>query len=596
MNESYKDWTSLRLDFIQLWKHVKKRRKKQFSILLVGTIFASFSEMISIGAAIPFLGALVAPEVIFENIYFKPFIYLFGITKPEQILMPLTIVFGVGALLAGLMRMIVLWATTRLSFATGHDLGIDIFAKTLHQPYEKHLNRNSSEVINGISMKIDRVIFFIILPFINIVTSFLLLIFILLALFSINPLISLVTFGSFGLIYFVIASLSKKQLLLNGKILATESTNRIKALQEGLGGIRDVLIDNSQHNYTEVFKDADYPMRRAQGRNVFLNQSPRYGMEALGMVAIAALAFTLSQIEGNAISFIPVLGTVALGAQRLLPALQQLYGSWSLIQDGRAVFKDALDLLSQTIPDQDPLDEKSRLPFNNKIEFKDVSFAYEGSEEEVVLKDINFSIKKGDCIGIVGKTGSGKSTLLDILMCLLQPSDGSILIDGVEITEKNKRAWQTNIAHVPQSIFLPDSTVEESIAFGRKKEIINHERVVEVARKASLSKAIEEWPKKYQTIVGERGEKLSGGQRQRIGIARALYKKADVIIFDEATSALDSETESEVLKSIQGLEEELTIIMVAHRVSTLNKCNKIIEINDKTIVNKTDYTMLTEQQ
>jgi len=192
--------------------------------------------------------------------------------------------------------------------------------------------------------------------------------------------------------------------------------------------------------------------------------------------------------------------------------------------------------------------------------------------------------------------GSGKSTLLDILMCLLQPSDGSILIDGVEITEKNKRAWQTNIAHVPQSIFLPDSTVEESIAFGRKKEIINHERVVEVARKASLSKAIEEWPKKYQTIVGERGEKLSGGQRQRIGIARALYKKADVIIFDEATSALDSETESEVLKSIQGLEEELTIIMVAHRVSTLNKCNKIIEINDKTIVNKTDYTMLTEQQ
>jgi ATP-binding cassette subfamily B protein len=302
-------------------------------------------------------------------------------------------------------------------------------------------------------------------------------------------------------------------------------------------------------------------------------------MEALGMLLITALAYTLAQQEDGVSKAIPILGALALGAQRLIPVLQQIYGSLSSVQGGRVSLQDTLELLDQSLPEYHDQPAPKALPFHNQIILKQLSFRY-CQQTPWVLNNLNLVIGKGSRVGFVGITGSGKSTLLDIVMGLLQPTQGTIEIDGQSITSSNNRAWQAHIAHVPQVIFLADSSIEENIAFGVPKDQIDHKRVRKAAQQAQIAESINSWPKQYQTFVGERGIRLSGGQRQRIGIARALYKKADVIIFDEATSALDSETEQAVMQSIESLGENLTILIIAHRLTTLKACTQIVELGE----------------
>ncbi len=563
---------------LRLWHHISLRRRGQFGLLLVLMIIASFAEILSIGAVLPFLAILTDSERVFTNTYAQPIIQLLGLTEPKQLLLPLTIAFGLAALIAGFMRLLLLWASTRLSYVTGADLSIDIYRRTLYQPYAVHVSRNSSEVINGISGKTGATINIINMT-LNLIGASVMLITILMALLSVDPVIALTAFGGFGLIYFLIIQLTRKRLLINSQTVARESSSVIKSLQEGLGGIRDVLIDGSQSAYCQIYRNADQPLRRAQGINAFINYSPRYGMEALGMVLIAVLAYTMAQQPDGIARAIPVLGALALGAQRLLPALQQAYGSWSAIQGGQASLQDTLDLLDQPLPDYANHPTPFPLPFKQEISLSSLSFRY-STQTPWVLNSLDLTIVKGSRVGFIGTTGSGKSTLLDIVMGLLQPTTGTIEIDGQPILLGNQRAWQAHIAHVPQAIFLADCTIEENIAFGVPKAQIDSKRVRLAAQKAQIAEIIETWPKQYETFVGERGIRLSGGQRQRIGIARALYKQADVIIFDEATSALDNETEQAVMQAIEGLSKDLTVLIVAHRLTTLRNCTQVVQLAD----------------
>jgi len=572
---------SIRSLLKHLWGHISFRRRKQFGLLLLLMLLTSLTEILSIGAVLPFLGVLTAPERIFELPIAQPVIRALNITEPNQLLFPLTIVFGLAALISGAMRLFLLWMSTQLSFATGADLSISIYRRTLYQPYAVHCARNSSEVINGISSKTGGVIN-IIAMFLNLISSTVLLTTILIALLSIDPLIALTAFGGFGLIYLVIIRLTRKQLSVNSMRMARESTQVIKSLQEGLGGIRDVLIDGSQNTYCEIYRNADLPLRRAQGSTSFVGLSPRYAMEALGMMLIAALAYFMAQQNEGIVGAIPVLGALALGSQRLLPVMQQAYSSWSGISAGQASLQDALELLDQPLPDYLSQPAPQPLPFNQSISIKNLCFRY-NPKTPYVLTNLNLTIDKGSRIGFIGITGSGKSTLLDIIMGLLQPTGGSLHIDGQKVTPSNHRAWQAHISHVPQAIFLADGTVEENIAFSVPKDQIDTGRVRLAAQQAQIAETIEGWPKQYQTFVGERGIRLSGGQRQRIGIARALYKQADVIIFDEATSALDNETEQAVMQAIEGLSQELTVLIIAHRLSTLKNCTQIVELGEGSI-------------
>jgi ABC-type multidrug transport system fused ATPase/permease subunit len=578
----------------RLWAHINPRRRVQFSLLFLLMLLASFAEVMSIGAVLPFLGALTTPDLIFFHPLAQPLINALSLTSPKQILLPLTIVFSMAALFAGVMRLILLVVQTRLSFAIGADFSFSIYRRTLYQPYAVHLMRNSSEVITGITNKANGLVNNAISPVFMILNSTLMVIFILIALLSIDTKIAIAAFIGFSAIYAIVIFATKRALVRDSQRINYESTQVLKALQEGLGGIRDVLIDGTQATYCNIYRNADLPLRRALANISIISGCPRYGIEALGMVLIAALAYSLADSSLGIGNTIPVLGALALGAQRLLPVLQQAYSSWTSIRGGQASLAEVLSMLDQPLPDVTTL--SSSISFNHSITLNTVAFKYTKNAPWVLRPDLCLSIPKGCRIGVIGATGSGKSTLLDIIMGLLQPTNGSLAIDGVNITRHNHRGWQAHICHVPQTIFLADTTIVENIAFGVPVEQIDHSRVHQAAQKAQIGQTIESWSKKYNTVVGERGVRLSGGQRQRIGIARALYKKTDVIVFDEATSALDNDTERVVMEAIEKLGDELTVIIVAHRLTTLKNCTQIIELEDGQVKRMGSYGEIVSQQ
>jgi ATP-binding cassette subfamily B protein len=313
---------------------------------------------------------------------------------------------------------------------------------------------------------------------------------------------------------------------------------------------------------------------------------PRYVIESLGIVLVSIVAFFLSSNDRGLSNTIPILGALAIGAQRLLPLMQQAYTNWGAVLSGRASVLEAMNLLDQPLPGYLSNQNIDTFIFQKEICLKNVGFNY---ALKPTLKNINLVIPKGGVIGFVGTTGCGKSTLLDIIMGLLRPSAGSLLIDGRPVTSENAQAWQKHIAHVPQSIFLSDATILENIAFGVPYGQINNSRVIDAAEKAQIADVLSSFTDGYHTKVGERGVKLSGGQRQRIGIARAIYKGADILIFDEATSALDGQTEYKVIEQIGKMANGITILIVAHRLTSLKHCTTIVEMSDGEIKRTGQY-------
>jgi ABC-type bacteriocin/lantibiotic exporter with double-glycine peptidase domain len=568
--------TSL-LDLLrQLWVFISPRRRSQLSLLLVLMLIVSILEVFSIGAVLPFLGVLTSPGYVYDHPWTQGFITFLGIREASGLLLPMTVVFIAAALAASASRLLLLWATMRLSYAIGIDLGFSIYRKTLYQPYSTHVARNSSEVIHGISVKAPNIISEVIQPVLIIITSIFMLSIIIPGLFYFDPAIALAALTGFSCIYMLVVKITRKRLLHDSQVIALEGTKVIRVLQEGLGAIRDILIDNRQDTYCRSYQDANTKLCEAQARLRFFGQSPRFLIEALGMLLIAVLAYSLAMQENGLVTALPILGVLAMSAQRLMPVVQQAYGAWSSILGSKTSLQETLILLNQAIPDNaDNL--ISTLPFEHSIVLRDVYFRYDTSANWV-LKGVNLTIHKGQRVGFIGITGSGKSTLLDIIMGLLEPSSGSIEVDGVPVTAYNHRAWQVQLAHVPQSIFLSDETVESNIAFGVSPKDINEAAIRNAARQAHIAGVIESMPMKYKTTVGERGVRLSGGQRQRIGIARALYKKANVIVLDEATSALDNETEAAVMEEIEGLDKRITIFIIAHRLTTLKNCSQIVRL------------------
>ncbi len=572
----------------RLWSHIAPRRKKQLALLMIMMIAASLAEIASIGAVLPFLGALVSPDTVFANPNIQPVVRYLKITEPAQLLLPLTLLFIVAAILSSIMRLTLVWAQTRLGHAIGADLSAQTYEHTLYQPYSVHISRNSSEVITGISSKVGAVVHSCILPLLTAASAGLILITILTLLILTSPFVALITLTGFGLFYALIMTLARKKLAKNSQRISRESSQLIKALQEGLGGIRDVLIDGTQPVYCAIYKSADRPLRRAQADNQIIGASPRFLVEALGIALIAGLAYSLVIRAGDATTAIPILGAFAIGAQRVLPLMQQLYGSWSSVRGWQASLSDVLELIEHPLSDYAKSNNNESIKFQKSIKLRNLSFRY-NDRSPWVLRGISCEIPRGTRVGFMGATGSGKSTLLDVLMALLTPVDGNLEVDQLIISQRNFRSWQSHISHVPQSVFLADTTIAQNIAFGVPLEQIDYQRLVMAAERAQIAKLIESWEDGYNTLVGERGVRLSGGQRQRIGIARALYKPADLLVLDEATSALDHETESDVMSAIDSLGNDITVLMVSHRLSTLRSCDVIYELEAGRITRSGSY-------
>ena len=578
----------------RLWNHLSLRRQRQLVVLLCLMLISAFAEVISLGAVLPFLGVLIAPEKVYAYPLVSDIVKAFGITSPNQLTLVLTIIFALLVMAAGVLRVFLLWLSTKISYASGADLSLEVYRRTLYQKYQIQTSRNSSEVISGITNKVNGVSVGILLALLTIISSSILMLSIAVTMFVINAKIAILASLGFGLSYIFTTVAFRSKLRANSHRIAKEEVRVIKALQEGLGGIRDVLLDSTQPVYCEIYRKADQPLRVAAGNNLFIAQSPRYIIESLGILMIVGLAFSLSDQPGGIAASMPTLGALALGAQRLLPALQLIYSSWASIVGHFASLSDTIDLLDQPLPEGALLPPPPSMPFNNKIEIKDVSFRY-SEDGPWILNNINLTIPKGSRVGFVGTTGSGKSTTLDFLMGLLEATSGSLIVDNQKINSTNVRSWQQIIAHVPQNIYLADTTLAENIAFGVPTELIEMDRVKKAAEQAQIAEFIESRPLGYQAFLGERGVQLSGGQRQRIGIARALYKKASILVFDEATSALDTTTEQSVMQAIGKLDSHITVLLIAHRLTTLQHCDFVVEMANGRIIEQGSYQQMLER-
>ena len=572
----------------RLYKHMPPRRKKQLILLVVLMLCGAVAELMTIGAILPFLALMANPARATSYPQLQGLFASLGWHDPNQILFPVTFLFAFVVIVAACVRILLFWASQKYVLRLGYDLSINVYKRTLYQPYSYHVSKNSSELIAGIN-KIQDVIVGVLTPLMQMVMSAVISVFILAALVSIDPVAALSAAIGFTLIYVGISYITHHILRTNSHIIARMQTGRIKTIQEGFGGIRDVLIDHAQSIYIDKFRRIDLEFRNAQLVNQFIGGAPYFAIQAFGIVLIAGLAFTLSQGSGGIAAVLPILGAMALGAQRLMPLVAQIYNGWSSVVGNQRILLDVLEMLDLPIVEEQlEKQDTTSLPFKNKIELDNVSFRY-GEAGSLVLDDINLVIKKGSRVGFIGKTGSGKSTLLDLIMGLLPPTSGTLSIDSTLLEAKTTRGWQMQIAHVPQSIYLSDTSISENIAFGIQPERIDIELVRDAARRADIAEFIDTLSQGYDTFIGERGVRLSGGQRQRIGIARALYKQADVLIFDEATSALDNETEEAVMEAIRALDENLTILIIAHRLTTIEHCDKIFRFDSGRLVAEGSY-------
>ncbi|MDO8769886.1 MAG: ABC transporter ATP-binding protein [Burkholderiaceae bacterium] len=580
---------------LQLLEKMSKRRRLQLVGLSVLMLLGAVAELATLGAVIPFLSLLTDPALASNYPLLNKLFFMLGWDKETSILLPATVFFACTAICAAGLRTFLSWIGFKFTFGLGADISVEVYRRTLYQPLCFHVARNTSEILAGL-VKVQSVVFGVINPLIQGVVSLALSLAIIGALIYIDVVTAFVAAVGFSLIYVAVSFSTRRRLSTNSKIIADGETQRVQAAQEGLGSIRDIIIDGTQDIYINRFQKIDAAHRQAQTVNSFISTAPRYIIEGIGIVLLVSLAYLLSFRTGGVSAAIPVLGALAIGAQKLMPQMQQIYYSLATFSGSRAILADVIRLLEQPIsPEYLQLAPSSVEHLQVGISLKNVSFSYQGDAPEVI-KHLTLEIPRGSRVGFIGKTGSGKSTVLDLIMGLLAPTSGGIEIDGQPITGANRRAWQARIAHVAQAIYLADASIAENIAFGIDVQHIDQERVREAAQKAQLAEFIETLPAQYQTGVGERGVRLSGGQRQRIGLARALYKRADVLVLDEATSALDDATEKAVMKAIDSLGDHITVLIIAHRVSTLSNCDRIFELRNGSLLREGSYQDLIQPQ
>ena len=567
-----------------LYRTLPARRRRQawgtVGLMLIGAL----AEVVSVGSILPFLAVLTNPT----RLGSIPLVGgLIGALPPGTNLVAVTALAFISLfIVSGLVRLALAWVSQSLAFNIAYDLSVTAFAKLIRQPYSYYVERHSGEAL-GQFEKLHYITFSTLLSGVQALISSVVAALLIALLIVVNPMAALISAGLLIGTYLLISLGVRAILSRNSEAGSLHATLRIKRVQEAIGGIRDILLDRSQPAFEREFEYSADVFRRVSSLNAFISVSPRILIEMLGMAMIGAYAWSLAGSPGGLTAAIPMLGAFALGAQRLLPLLQQSYGGWSAFISNRRNVIDVVDLLNldiRTLPEAAP----GTITFRQSIAFDRVGFSYPTGGK--VLHDISFMIQKGERIGIAGTTGSGKSTLMDLLLGLLDPGEGAILVDGRRLDDRSRASWQSEIAHVPQAIYLTDDTLAANIAFGVPEREVDMQRIEAAAASAGIGDFITGLADGLATRTGERGIRLSGGQRQRIGIARALYKRASVLVFDEATSALDTRTEEGVMASIAGLGPEMTIVMIAHRLTTLKDCDRVIHLEHGRIDKVVDST------
>ena len=561
----------------------KERRLSLIVLLLV--MGMALLETAGVASVMPFLALLGNPEMLETNSVLY-FLYghaqSFGIDTPDAFLIAL----GIGAfffiVISAMYRTMTYYVMNRFIEMRRHSISRRLLETYLRQPYAFFLQRNSSEMSKNILSEVDHLIGEVFRPAFNMFAYSLVIFAITALLVIVNPLLAILAAGLLGGLYIIIYFILKQKLVQFGTVLVEANKKRFTAAGEALSGIKIIKLLGNENFYLNQFSSSSQKFASTHANLHTFNQIPNFLIEAIIFGAMLILTLflmvTTGGVNGRALGeILPILGLYAFAAFRLKPAVNHVYQGFASLRYGAAAVGN---LHHELYPDTDipPIEtsKSTSIKVNNHIKLDRLSFSYPNTSKPALV-DLNIEIPIGSLIGLVGSTGAGKTTLVDVILGLLRPTEGVITLDGDPITNENLRAWQNNIGYVPQDIFLTDTSVKENIAFGVPEAEIDHEHVVNCARMAQVHDfIIDELKEQYDTVVGERGVRLSGGQRQRIGIARALYHNPEVLVFDEATSALDTVTEKAVMNAIDDLAQQKTIIIIAHRLSTVKSCDQIV--------------------
>lgn len=560
-----------------------RREKMQFVGIIIVVFFAALFQALGVVSIFPFVTLVMNPNIVYENQLLHWLFDFLGFTSTYPFLVFMGFAM-LGILVIGnFVLAFAVWLTVRFIWRKNHRLSLALLKKYISLPYAYFLNQHSADLGKNVLYEVQQLTDGFLFPFLNIITGVMMAGIILVMLFYVNPLVTLIAVVFLTFFYSLIYSRFSQGMRIGGERRLEENKGRFKAASEAFGGIKDIKVLGREKYFLQRFSKHSEKLSDLCAWGNVVSLIPRYIVEIVAFGGVIGLIlFLLSKQTGQQI--IPFVGFFTFAGYRLISALHGIFQSFTTFRFNKAVLdKIYKDMTEGGINTTEIIFDKELpqpIPFKKNIKLENISFSYPGTND-FVLKDINLEIKKNTSIGIVGPTGAGKTTLVDIILGLFIINKGIMKVDDIEINEKNIRNWQRNLGYVPQQVYLSDDTISRNIAFGLPDEKIDMARVKLVAKIANIDNFItNELPNGYETIVGERGIRLSGGQKQRIGIARSLYHDPEFIVFDEATSSLDGVTEKAVLEAIQGVSKIKTLIIIAHRLTTVRDCD-IIYLIDK---------------
>jgi ABC-type multidrug transport system fused ATPase/permease subunit len=582
---------------IELFSLLTTNQRRRFYMLQILVIIMSFAEIVGIASIVPFM-ALVGDLSILERDNLLAVLYFeSNLNNPYEFIFYLGIFVLIALVIAASVSMFISWRLSMFATQVGVEIADRLYSYYLNQDWLFHTTGSTSNLTKKIAVESPRVTVQILLPLVQMNARIILIFFILLIMLLYDPIIVAVGFVVFSLPYVILFKFVRSRLQRNGKNISNMFEKRFKLMSEGFGGIKDVLLFGRSRDFKKRFSKTGDKLAHNQGTNIAISQVPRYFMELLAFGSMISLVlYLVINTQGYAGLLLPTLSVYALTGMKLLPALQQTYGSIAQIKANLPAYESIREDLKNINAEIEPKVESNQQPWlkHNEVDLKNITFCYPGKVIPA-LESVSIKIKPNSTVGFVGTSGSGKSTLADVIIGLIKPQQGEVIIDGIPLIKKNLRAWQDKIGFVPQSIFLTEGTIAENVAFGIQQDLINYSQVQKVLKLAHMEEWVSGLKLGIHSKVGERGVQLSGGQRQRIGIARALYYEADILVFDEATSALDGITEKTILDAIQDFKGQKTLIMIAHRLKTIQNCDQIFMMEKGCVIDCGTYQELIEK-
>lgn len=567
--------------------------RAQAFFLTAWVLIVALIDVIGIASIMPFIGVLSNPELVQTNEHLAKLYEFSGCESSHDFLFLLGTIVFLLLLISLSLKAFTLYVQTRFTLRLEYSLGRRLLSGYLNQPYEWFLNQNSSELGKSIIAEVYNVVKGGFTPMMTIATQSVMTIAVLALLLFVNPFLSLIVFITLTGSYFLIYKLLKNTLGSMGQSRFDAHKERYSSINEVFGGIKDVKLGGLEDIYLEKFAKPSLVYSKSNAASQVINTMPRFALEAVTFGGILLMILYMMKANDGLEKVLPIIALYALAGYRLMPALQQIYEGFSKLKFSTPAVKKLHNDLTK-LKEFTSYSEGHALSLSKYIQLENIIFSYPQTEKRTI-DNVSLTIPAYKTIGFVGSTGSGKSTIVDIILGLLASYQGEVTVDNKILSSSNRQAWQKNIGYVPQHIYLSDDTIRANIAFNEKTNDIDEAAVIRAAKIANLHEFVsKDLPNSYNTFVGERGVRLSGGQIQRIGIARALYHSPSLLVLDEATSALDNITERAVMDAVNSIHEQITIIIIAHRLSTLRKCNKIYFIEEGKIRLEGTYSDLVK--